>query len=273
MTLPDGYQYVPDNDPGVCLPWQATMACCDEWDTYDADLQLRAQSLAWNTMRALSGRRVGGCPVTLRPCLSDRACSSCFGGSWLSPLIDANGNWVNNANRASGNCSCCTVHSITLPGSVAMVTDINIDGWHLDLSLVRVDNGNELIRLDGCKWPSCQNLSANPGDLGTVTITYLPGLRPDSSGLWAAGLLACEFAKACTGGKCRLPRAVTSVARQGVTMEFSQGMFESGTGIQEVDAYIEMVNPHGQKSPPVVWSPDLQSAKHHVTTWSGYDGS
>ena len=80
-------------------------------------------------------------------------------------------------------------------------------------------------------------------------------------------MLACEFAKACTGGKCRLPSSVTSIARQGVTMTISSGMFLGGqTGIREVDAYVVSVNPNAQVMPPVVWSPDVPWAKHRYLT-------
>jgi hypothetical protein len=81
-------------------------------------------------------------------------------------------------------------------------------------------------------------------------------------------VLTCEFTKACSGGKCRLPTAVTSIARQGVTMEVSSGMFPDGmTGIREVDAFLSSINPNALRIPPKVWSPDLVTAKHRYPTW------
>ena len=98
-------------------------------------------------------------------------------------------------------------------------------------------------------------------------ITYVPGIVPDAAALWAAGVLSCEFAKACTGEKCRLPASVTTVSRQGVTMTMSSGMFEGGmTGIREVDAYLVAVNPNAQRLPSTVWSPDAPWAKHRYQT-------
>ena len=80
-------------------------------------------------------------------------------------------------------------------------------------------------------------------------------------------MLACEFTKACAGEKCRLPARVTSVARQGVSMEFGSTMWENGTGIKEVDAYIHSLNPNGLTIPPMVWTPDMASTKHRQQTY------
>src|SRR5262245_27247636 len=107
------------------------------------------------------------------------------------------------------------------------------------------------------------------GEPGTLGITYIPGIVPDAAGLWAAGILACEFAKACSGQKCRLPSSVTSVTRQGVTYMMGTSMYPNGlTGIREVDAYLISVNPYGVTVPSLVWSPDVSWAKHRYTTWT-----
>lgn len=271
MVLPDAFDYseVMDPDTSSCHPWDADVSCCDEWDEHDESLQARALSLAWNTLSLLTAGRLGKCPVVARPCVSSDACPSCFaGGSWMNPVTDRYGRWVNC--RFDGSCSCCSINEVVLPGEVAMVTDVNIDGWHLDLPLVRVDNGNRVVRLDGCGWPSSQNMNASTGEIGAFSITYIPGVRPDRSGLWVAGLLACEFAKACTGGKCRLPSSATVVARQGITMEVSKSMFENGTGIREVDALIESLNPNRLTTAPTVWSPDVPSPRYETWNGNGY---
>ena len=118
-----------------------------------------------------------------------------------------------------------------------------------------------------CAATSCQYLGRASGEEGTLTITYVPGIIPDEAALWAAGVLACEFAKACTGGKCRLPSGITSVVREGISMVLSAGMFPDGmTGIREVDAYLVSVNPAAQRYQPLVWSPDVPWAKHRYTT-------
>lgn len=156
--------------------------------------------------------------------------------------------------------------TIVLPGQAAALTNVNLDGEDLDLGLFRIDNFREVVRQDGVNFPSCQNMMAASGEPGTLTIEYVPGVLPTAAGLWAAGILACEFAKACSTGKCRLPRAVTSIARQGVTMEFPRKMWENGVGIQEVDAYVHSLNPNSLTVAPLVWSPDMVSQQHRFVT-------
>jgi hypothetical protein len=93
---------------------------------------------------------------------------------------------------------------------------------------------------------------------GTMSVTYLNAYPVDSIGAHAAGVLAMEFARACTKGKCRLPKGTRSVARQGVVYDIEPGLFPDGfTGIQEVDAFIAMWNPQARTSGSRIYSPDL----------------
>jgi hypothetical protein len=152
---------------------------------------------------------------------------------------------------------------IVMPGPVAGLVKVTFDGVEVALSNFRIDNLHRIVRTDGTCWPSCQNMNAPLTEVGTLGIEYVPGIIPSPAALWAAGVLACEFSKACTGGKCRLPSSVTSIARQGVSFTMSEGMFADGlTGIREVDAYLVSINPHGHRIPPMVWSPDVPWAKH-----------
>jgi hypothetical protein len=198
----------------------------------------------------------------MRPCLS-APCNVCI--ERLQPMI-VDGQWVNQICGKTG-CSCERLCEIVFPGLIAAVVSIDLDGEELPLSDFRVDNGNRLVRQGDECWPSCQDLTAPPGSPGTLTITYIPGILPTEAGLWAAGTLACEFAKACTGGKCRLPAGVTAVARQGISFTLSSGMFPDGmTGIREVDAYLTGINPNAMLVPPMVWSPDVPWGKHRYQT-------
>lgn len=250
-----------------CVPWVACMDCCTDWEDLEPSLRCRSEALAWDTLRALSGGQVGACPVTMRPCLGP-PCSVCDPhGTWIRPFI-RDGNWYN-AICGQDPCSCERLCEIVTPGPIAAVLDVLLDGQPVPLSAFRVDNGNRLVRQDGECWPSCQNLALPLGDPGTLGIRYVPGIVPDAAGLWAAGVLACEFSKACAGGKCRLPAAVTSVARQGVSFTLSSTMFPDGmTGIREVDAYLVSINPNALRAPSFVWSPDLLATKHRYTTWA-----
>jgi hypothetical protein len=254
-----------------CVPFTPDYSCSDDWDTLPPELQERATDLAWSALRALSGGRVGNCPVVVRPCLG-APCTACRQSWWTAAWVQAtlvNGVWGNCICCDSTECSCEPLCEIVMPGEVAEITEVSLDGTALPLEDFRIDNGNRIVRMDGACWPSCQNLTRPLGEIGTLGITYVPGIIPDSSALWAAGVLASEFAKACTGGKCRLPATVTTIARQGVNFTLAGTMFEGGvTGIREVDAYVYSVNPHRLKMPSVVWSPDASWTKHRYESVS-----
>jgi hypothetical protein len=209
-------------------------------------------SLAWSSLRVLTGGRVGNCPVTMRPCLTP-PCDAC---SMMWPVLQ-DGNWLNVV-CGKDECSCARLCEIIFPGPVAEISEVLMDGIAIDPTLFRLDNSNRLVREDGECWPSCQDMSAPLGEICTLGITYVPGVIPGAEGEWAAGLLACEYVKACTGGKCRLPSAVTAISRNGTTMEVTQGLFANNiTGIREVDAYVTSLNPYALRTPPMVWSPDI----------------
>jgi hypothetical protein len=244
-----------------CVPFTPDYACCEEWDSLDPELAERATTLAWSTLNVLSAGQVGNCPTVVRPCITDPCdhCNSWWGQwwshGWVHPDLRA-GEW-SNCICPGPQCGCEPLCEIVMPGMVAAIFDVCLGGASLGLNHFRVENGHRIVRTDGECWPACLDLY----------ITYLPGIVPDAAALWAAGVLACEFAKACAGAKCRLPSSVSSIARQGVTMTISSGMFLGGqTGIREVDAYLVAVNPNAQVMPPVVWSPDAPWAKHRYLT-------
>jgi hypothetical protein len=103
---------------------------------------------------------------------------------------------------------------------------------------------------------------------GTFEVTYYQGAAPNDMTRYAAGLLAAEFYRACSGNKkCKLPKGVTSVVRRGVTIEISIDMFENGiTGIEGVDAVIGIYNPNHLKQAPQVLSPDRRG-RGRRSTW------
>jgi hypothetical protein len=184
----------------------------------------------------------------------------------MTPYI-VNGMWCN-ARCGSGSCSCAPLCELEFPGEVAEIRDVQVDGISLGPDMYRIDDGWKLVRQDDGCWPSCQNLRLPLGELCTFGITYVPGVKPDDYAMYAAGVLACEFAKACSTGNCRLPKGVTAVVRQGVTMTISPELWPGGlTNLTEVDALITSLNPYGHKTPPRVWSPDLPANKHRFTTW------
>lgn len=254
--------------------WPVDAGCFeDPWDELDDDVKARSIALASSTLRRLTGYRVGGCPLTVRPCL--RTCANGwpslsfygaqgrFGASYLSLGWDSF--WISGCGHG-GDCSCaapaCTV---MLPLPATSVTEVKVDGVVMDPTHYHLDPINGSLRNldDPCAWPTCQDLTLPDTEPGTFAVKYLNSYPVDAQGAYAAGVLAMEFAKACTGGKCRLPTGLQSVVRQGVSYTVTPGAFPDGlTGIREVDTYLGLWNPGGLRQAPKVWSPDI--AAPHV---------
>lgn len=236
--------------------WPLDPGCLgDDWvTTYEPDVRARAQALAGLTLHRLTGQRVGGCPVVLRPC-SPAACGLPGGYStWISPGVNLSGQWVNNCG-CTRPCGHTPGKALTLPGPVGRLDSVKVDGIELDLETDVWLWGNTLTRLEGL-WPFTQDLDLPDTENGTFSITYLNAYPVDAMGAYAGGKLAKEFAKACVGKSCGLPKNVTSVSRQGVSFEMVIGAFPDGkTGIKDVDAWIEAWNPNGLVRPSTVWIP------------------
>jgi len=261
--------------PDLC--WPVDVSCCSNWAEYDPEVQDRAVALATSTLRALSGYRVGGCPKTVRPCRQNCAqpiLANGYDGSGVGyyPTINVTGQWVNVAcGCGAQGCACTTVCEVPLPPPVASVQSVQIGTQVIPETWYRVDNGSKLTWQgpdddDDCGWPLCQDMSKPVGEEDTFAVTYLNALPVDALASYAAGVLACEFVKACSGQKCRLPTGVTSVARQGVAFTVGAAFDTGRTGIPEVDAWLRTVNPKAMIAPSRVWSPDLNEPR--VTTWA-----
>lgn len=250
--------------------WPVDPACFDDdWETLDPTVKARATALAGSTLRRLTGYRVGGCPLTVRPC--KKGCAGAwrpaysvlagpYGLSWYP--INMGGVWINSCGCTT-DCACDTLCEVALPAPVGPVYEVNLDGDVVDPLDYRVDGSSLIWTGDGdCPWPTCQDMKAEPGDFDTFSITYLNSHPVDQLGAYACGVLAYEYAQACAGNACRLPTGVTSVARQGVTFEITTGLFPGGlTGIREVDSYIALWNPAAIRQAPSVWSPDVRQTR------------
>lgn len=225
-----------------------------------------AVSLAGQTMRLLTGFRVGGCPITVRPCQSGCTESTWqtypvvgFTGSTPWFPVNLGGQWLNIWCGHSGGCGCSATHEVALYGPASLVTEVKVNGDVLDPSAYRLDPGGRLVRVDGEGWPLCQNLDAPDTEDGTWSVTYHTGLPVDGIGALAAGALAGQYVRACSGSDCDLPKTVTQIVRNGVTVTMAPGAFPNGkTGIKTVDAYLERWNPSGDRRPrSSAWSPDV----------------
>jgi hypothetical protein len=165
------------------------------------------------------------------------------------------------------------VEQVKLPGIVAEPLEVIVDGELVDLSAFRVDDWNVLVREDGGRLPTCQDMGRPLGEEGTWGIEYLQGEAVPPGGSLIAGILACEFAKSLCGDQtCRLPRRVSSIQRQGVVigiLDNFAGLEKGLSGIFEVDAWVMSQNKPNRRA--VVRSPDVQVPR--ITTWTYSESS
>lgn len=135
---------------------------------------------------------------------------------------------------------------------VTSVVTVTVGGVALAPTAYRVSTGGWLERLDGGRWSVCD---------GATEVVYRHGSPPPQGGKDAAVTLAIELAKDLYGLKgCRLPRRVTAINRQGVSLDLADpGEFlqRGHVGLMSVDLWLSAVNPGGHPSEGLVWSPDL----------------
>lgn len=236
----------PANDPG----YAAALAT-----------QNAAEDLAVAVLWALSGRQYGVCPTTVRPCVMDDP----FFGRWhrwgygyggvTSYLLSWEGNgWVNWGCGCLGSrCKLTGPRMVHLTGPVQSIDRVTIGGVVQDPATYKQE-GNVLYRI-GAIWPR-QDLGRPLGEPMTWSVDYQRGIPVPAGVDKLTGLLALEFMHAAAGSnKCRLPRNVTAVARNGVTyMVYDPATFyESGkTGLAEIDMWLAAINPHHIMQAPSV---------------------
>lgn len=249
----------------LCAPWATVDDLCAPCDgyTFDADLMAGALRTASRILWNLTGRQWPGvCTTVARPCAHDRVPASYRlpGGTWP---------WWNHAHLAApGTCSgSCGLSEVVLPGyPVASVEQVLIDGEVLASARYRLDERRRLVYLPESAsaerqgWPCCQQLDLADTEPDTWSVTYSYGQAPPTGGVEAAASLACQLALACrpelasTG--CRLPKRVTSVARQGTTVTVLDSLElwnEGRTGLPEVDLWLasEQIGP-GRRGAAVI---------------------
>lgn len=214
-----------------------------------------AENLAVHVLWALTGRQFGATPTVVRPCPTP----SSLCGAWGLGRIDWQimetdlGAW--HASPCACGSSGCTVSGprvIHLPGPVAEIVTVTIEGAVLPDTDYQLE-GDALYRIGGI-WPA-QDLGKPLGETGTWAVEYQRGLSAPADAGAMTGLLAKEFLAACGEGKCRLPRNVTGVTRQGVSFQVynPQQIYANGkTGLSEVDLWLSAINPAALTMAPTV---------------------
>jgi hypothetical protein len=239
------------------------------------------EEMATDFLWRWTGRRFSVCEVTVRPCREN-----CWEGiSTFDGLAGAGdyrhrpfgavllrGRVFNLGCGTCGDlCSCGFTPSLRLPGPIAEISSVQIDGTALDPAAYRVDNNSLLVRIDGDRWPTCQNMTATLGEADTWGITYKYGIPVPMGGQVAAGVLALELAKAACGADgCQLPKRLQTITRQGITVGFMDAftdLAKGGTGIWTVDSWVTSVTLSPQA--PRVRSVDVPRDRFRRTTWSG----
>lgn len=260
-----------------CPTWNVSYSECDTLgpeQCWSPDSQLIYERMAAEYLWNWTGRVFGLCTVVLRPC---RIPCPPVGGEYgtvgsgfaYGPQL-IGGSWYNIAcGRCGDICSCGGTAPLRLPGPVDAITTITIDGVVLPEGSYRVDNYELLVRVDGYSWPLCQNMSLNPGEVGTWEIMYERGAPVPVGGQVAAGALAVELAKAaCGDNTCQLPRRVQSITRQGVTvaiLDAFDDVDKGRTGVWLIDSWIASVTQPRRGGS--VRSVDVPHPRHRVTTW------
>lgn len=156
-------------------------------------------------------------------------------------------------------------YELELPWApILEIVEIVIEDEILDPSEYRVDDYTTLVRLrdaDGVRrsWPTFQDMTRNSGER-TWSVTERHGASPPPGGVVACTALARQFLFAWsadkeTNAQCKLPKRITTISRQGVTLAVLDPftLFEDGkTGIAEADLWLGSLRFGAKRRAPAV---------------------
>lgn len=247
--------------------------CCPDWASLPEAQRSRALRLATETIWALTGRQWNVCRTCVRPCES--VCLSCGTGVNPPGWWGIKNPWNTYGNSGCG-CGCATTGNCCKsscavrldPAPVVDIFQVVVGGVVVPSDSYHVVDGNLLIKKPGTGcWPKCNDLGSPAGSPGAWSVDYSWGTVPPQTALDMAAILACELGKLCANKKCRLNGKITSLSRDGVSIELDPKAFiDVGlTGLPEVDTWIRQVNPFKLAARSEVWSPDVQ--RNRTVTW------
>ena len=219
---------------------------------HNARLQA-AVDTAVQVLWAFTGRQFGCQSIIARPC-----------PGWDDPVwndYDPRVSVMHGGRWTEVECGACKADGptlVTLPGPVASVQSVEVEGVAIDPSSYRLE-GDRLYRIGGLEWPY-QDLTRPLGEPGTWGVKYRRGIEPPPGAGVVVGQLALEFWNVCEPGKpCRLPKRWQTVTRQGMTVTKADptDILASGrTGLAEIDTWVAAHNQNGLDRPSTVVSAD-----------------
>jgi hypothetical protein len=249
----------------VCSPWLSIddVTLCDPAEFVAGRFERALDAATDLLYLALGGQFSGPCIDVVRPCGSSGAVqwldypADSIGGS--RPLLSGCG-----CTPDGGWCGCTGHSSVRLPNTpVVTVDEVLLDGVAVPETDYKIVDDAWVVRIDGGSWPCCQRPLAST-EHGTFEVTYTWGAAVSPAIVLAVEVLACELATSWSGGDCRLPRRVTSIVRENVSMTtldpfdfVDDGRF----GLYEVDEVVQMFNPNRLDRPPAILSPENVAAR------------
>lgn len=280
----------------VCSPWceitDLPSPCRENAYNFDSDVIDDALLSASEVLYHLTFQQwPGACSERLRPCAQYRhydtmrtnmrpgltgAYSTLTGtySSTTGSLLGWSGSGWSCSCRDVHQCGCHWLSQIELGmGPIVSVDEIRLDGEILDPARYRVDDYRWLVYIpesDSAErqgWPCCQRLDRPTTAVDTFEVDATIGAVPSRAGVRAAASLACQFMLAWSpsgAGECKLPKRVTSMSRQQVTMNLSDPvqLFDKGlTGVAEVDLWVQAIRSERTQRHGAVVIPERQRAK------------
>jgi hypothetical protein len=263
------------------MPWvKAQVAKLEQKDDIDPDwitgICAESATAASDILYELSGRVYPGeCgPVTVRPVSRPTDMDTRAWGATLSTVgcvasqgfASAYGSFNPGVVAHYGSIEPPTIE---LPYAVTEIVQVKIDGEVIPpaeyelrdfKSLVRTRLSAGRVPVARYGWPTSQIMDLPDTEPGTFSVTYMFGVAPPASGLLAVRKLAECLVLPQLGSTEHYPKRVTNVARQGVTAAITDVMdlvMKGGTGIYEVEVFLNSVNPNRNARQAAVWSPDL----------------
>lgn len=266
----------PADSANTCLVWPLIEECLPECWSADPTSWTPLQKWSVQAAAAILRRLTAGvfnlCPLKIRPCrnrcVQDRYRYLNGSQPWIPVMLDGVIYNLTCGCQPGNECGCGPISQIILDPYAYSIAEVRVDGQLLPPNAYRVDDNRKLVRIDGQKWPDCQDLSKPDTVPGTWSVTYWTGTPPDAGASFALTDLAVEWWKACQNKQCALGENVRQVARQGITYDMDtvyESIREGRTGLKRVDLWIFSVNPHGLRRRMRVYSPDTVHSRR--TTW------